>query len=170
MPSPMRFVQHGQPQAAINAWLGFYAAHTSGVHCGGSSTLKIDESNEYEPDGMLFYDKGQVVIAEDGYLQGVPELVVEVAASTVAIDSTVKFEVYESKGVKEYLLWNTVATEITWYHRSKEKFVPLKADREGILKSKAFPGLWLNVAAMLGFDQKAVLKTLQLGMKQQRRK
>lgn len=111
-----------------------------------------------------------MIIDKDGYLQGVPELVVEVAASTVAMDTTVKFEVYQAKGVKEYLLWNTVAKEITWYHRTKEQFGPMKADRAGIIKSKTFPGLWLNVAAMLGFDQKAVLNTLQLGVKRRSRK
>lgn len=164
MPSPMRFVQHANPQTCINGWLFCYVTQTPGVNTGGSATLKIDDENEFEPDGMLFYDNGQLIIADDGYLEGVPELAVEVTASTFTIDSKEKFRVYEKHGVKEYLLWNTEAGTITWYARHKDKFVPMKSNRAGILKSKIFPGLWLEVAAMREGDMTQVMKTLYEGL------
>jgi len=164
MPSPMRFVQHAHPEVSFTTWLTYFASFTPGVNSGGQATLKIDGKNEYQPDGMLFYDKGQLIIDNDGYLVGVPELVVEVSASTISVDSNEKYLVYQKYGVKEYLLWNTEAKKITWYGRSGSKFVPMKPNREGIIKSKAFPGLWLNVAAMLKGNLKLVLKTLQEGL------
>ncbi|MFT3878951.1 MAG: Uma2 family endonuclease [Gemmatales bacterium] len=164
MPSPMRFVQHANPQTCINGWLFCYSSQTPGVRNGGSATLKIDTENEFEPDGMLFYDQGQLVIADDGYLEGVPELVVEVSASTISVDSKEKFRVYEKQGVKEYLLWNTQADTITWFARNKNKFVAMKPNRAGIIQSKTFPGLWLDVAAMLEGDLTQVMKTLNEGL------
>jgi hypothetical protein len=35
---------------------------------------------------------------------------------------------------------------------------------DGIFRSEAFPGLWLEAAAMLGGDLKQVLATLQRGL------
>lgn len=164
MPSPMRFIHHGHPEVMMSTWLTYYSTFTTGVNSGGQSTLKIDDRNEYQPDGMLFYDKGQLVIDDDGYLVGVPELVVEVSASTQSVDSKEKFQVYQKQGVKEYLLWNTQANDITWYGRGRSKFVPMKAGRDGVIKSKVFPGLWLNRTAMLQGDMALVLKTLQEGL------
>jgi hypothetical protein len=34
----------------------------------------------------------------------------------------------------------------------------------GIVRSETFPGLWLDTAALLGFDLPVVLRTLQQGL------
>lgn len=44
------------------------------------------------------------------------------------------------------------------------EYQELVPDAEGILKSQVFPGLWLDVAALLRGDMKAVLALIRLGL------
>ena len=113
---------------------------------------------------MLFFDEGQLMIDDDGYLVGAPELVVEISASTLSVDTNEKYKAYEKHCVKEYLLWDTKSNCVTWYVRNRTKFVAMKPTRAGMLKSKTFPGLWLDVAAMLNGDLNLVMQILNEGL------
>jgi len=89
MPSPVRFEQHAGPQAHLIGWLFHYVVPTPAVRVGGNATVRMDLDNEPQPDAVLFVEPahgGSVRISEDGYIEGAPELVAEVAASTVSID------------------------------------------------------------------------------------
>jgi sugar lactone lactonase YvrE len=66
--------------------------------------------------------------------------------------------------VPEYLVWRTAEQEVHWLALRNGAFVPLTPDASGIVRSEAFPGLWLNVPALLAGDNAAVLATLQLGL------
>ena len=54
-------------------------------------------------------------IDEDGYLEGAPELVAEITASTVSYDLHDKLHVYRRSGVQEYLVWRTIDGGIDWF-------------------------------------------------------
>jgi hypothetical protein len=43
-------------------------------------------------------------------------------------------------------------------------YVALPANEQGIIASRVFPGLWLNVPALLADDMPRVLATLQQGL------
>ena len=47
---------------------------------------------------------GPSTISQDGYVEGVPELIVEIAASSVSIDFNQKLQVYRRNQVQEYLV------------------------------------------------------------------
>jgi Uma2 family endonuclease len=58
---------------------------------------------------MLWIDEkrgGQAIIGEKGYMEGAPDLVVEVAASSASYDLHEKLMVYQRNGVREYLVWS----------------------------------------------------------------
>src|SRR5262245_23327857 len=77
----VRAREHGQPNAAIAGWLGFYAAYAPEVHCGLHATVILDERNEVQPDVLAWRPEfGSARLTEDGYLEGSPELIIEVAA------------------------------------------------------------------------------------------
>jgi hypothetical protein len=49
-----------------------------------------------------------------------------------------------------------------WYNlESGEKLPP---DKNGIIRSHIFPGLWIDTVALLSGDLKAALETLSLGL------
>lgn len=78
---PLRF----EPHALVVTWLGVYRASTIGVRLGDNATVRLDMDNEPQPDALLRFDEtvgGHSRIDADGYVQGAPELIVEIAASS----------------------------------------------------------------------------------------
>jgi Uma2 family endonuclease len=134
---------------------------------GDNATLRLDRENEPQPDAMMVLDAalgGGSWLNEKGYLEGAPELIVEVAASTVSYDLHGKFQTYQKHGVKEYLVWRVYDGEVDWFYLPDDDYVKMQADARGLLRSQVFPGLWLNVKALLKGELNKVLATLQKGL------
>ncbi len=167
MSSPVRYVQHGRPVGYIVTWLGVYQAGTPGVHAGTDCTARINNRNEPQPDGVLFLDQahgGQTALDARGYIVGSPEFVAEVGASTIDRDIGPKRDIYEQTGVREYLLWDVDGDRINWWHLTDGTYHLLPTDGNGVIRSRVFPGLWLDVPALLAGDGAGVLATLNRGM------
>jgi Uma2 family endonuclease len=165
--SPLRFATHGEPHAAILTWLGTYAAFTPGVRAADNATVRLDEINEPQPDAQLRIEPaagGHSRLDEDDYVAGAPELIVEVAASSASYDLHDKLRAYRRNGVNEYLVWRVQERRFDWFVLSEDDYVPLAADGSGILRSNVFPGLCLDVEALLAGDVARVLATLQRGL------
>ena len=97
-------------------------------------------------------------------MEGAPELVVEMAASSAAIDLGDKQRVYRRNWVQEYLVWQVFEQKIDWYHLTDEEYVSLAMNSEGVIASRIFPRLWLDVAALLAGDMPQVLAVLHRGL------
>ncbi|MEX2316602.1 MAG: Uma2 family endonuclease [Pirellulales bacterium] len=167
MPSPVRMDAHGQPHADLLTWLGTYRSETPGVLAGDNSTLKLDNENVPQPDALLMIDRqsgGQAALDSGGYIQGPPELGAEVASSSVSIDLNDKFRVYRRNGVREYIAWRVLDQAIDWFVLRGGHYLPLSAAEDGITRSEVFPGLWLDVRAMLAGKLDSVLAVLQQGI------
>jgi Uma2 family endonuclease len=159
----VRFREHGAPQARILLWLGTYAALRNGIEFADNTSIRFDQQNLPQPDALMFLPPEQggcCRVAEDGYLEGVPELIVEVAASSVSFDAHEKKDLYESHGVREYILWRTEDHEIDWFLLRNSRYEKQPTDPRGLLRSELFPGLVLDTVAMLNGDIKAVLAAL----------
>ena len=166
--SPVRQRQHGGPHSSLVGWLFVYRAATPGVELGDNSSVFLDSTNVPQPDCNLFIQpehSGQVAIDQRGYIVGAPELVAEVAASTVDYDLHGKLKAYERNGVREYILWRVTDGEIDWFVLGNGKFEKLSAGEDGILRSRVFPGLWLDTAALLRNDFGPLLNVLDRGLK-----
>ena len=167
MPSPVNFVNHGEPHASMIAWLGTYRLQTPGVRMGDNSTVRLDMVNEPQPDVLMMIEQergGQGVIDADGYIEGGPELVAEIAASSASIDLHAKFRAYRRNRVQEYLVWRVLDEAIDWFVLRRGRYLSLKPDAAGVVRSNVFPGLWLDPAALLRSDFPTVLAVLQQGM------
>lgn len=161
-------VYHGRPHAHLCALLSIYCIDTPGTESGNNSTVRLDWDNEPQPDALLRLTTevgGSSIIDEDGFIQGPPELVAEIANSTASYDMHDKFNAYRRNGVREYLAWLVRDQEIRWYVLEEGEYQLLKPDEQGIVKSHALPGLWLNTKAMLDEDLGAALETVQTGLK-----
>jgi Uma2 family endonuclease len=167
LPSPVRVYRHAKPHGQLGTWLGLYAAETAGVECADNSTVRLDLDNEPQPDLVLLKSPakgGQARISADDYIEGAPELVVEIVASSRAYDLHQKKGAYRRNGVREYLAWITGEQRLAWWELREGDYQALAATADGLLKSGVFPGLWLDGAALLRGDMKAVLAALQRGL------
>lgn len=167
MPSPARYVQHSSPHFDVITWLGTYRIATSGVDGGDNSTLRLDLVNEPQPDVLLRLSSklgGRSFIAADGYLEGVPELIVEISASTASYDMNQKYHVYARNRVPEYIVYLSYDQRIVWYVLGDEGYTELRPGDDGILRSEIFPGLWLDPQALLAGEMRRVLAVLQQGL------
>ncbi|PSO49539.1 MAG: Uma2 family endonuclease [Cyanobacteria bacterium SW_9_44_58] len=164
MASPLRFQQHAEPHASILTWLTTYRIFTPGTRVGDTPTVRLDGDNEPQPDAILFLDEsvgGQTRLSEDDYIEGAPELVVEVAASSTAIDVFDKKRAYQRNGVKEYLVWQIYENRLDWFSLQNGEYILLQPDNQGIIQSRVFPGLWLAVSDLLAGNMAQVLAVLQ---------
>jgi hypothetical protein len=167
MPASIRFDQHSAPQGMILAWLGVYSAATPGTQSGGNATTKLDQQNDPEGDAVLLIRQesgGQSRIDRRGYITGSPELVVEITGSSSHKDLEVKLEVYRRNGVREYIVWDTIAEELYWFVLENGEYLRLEPDAGGTLRSPVFPGLWLDVGALLDGNLQRVLEVVQQGV------
>ncbi|MBH8572495.1 Uma2 family endonuclease [Nostocaceae cyanobacterium CENA369] len=165
--SPLRFESHAEPHGHTITWLGVYEASTPGVRLGIEPTVRLDRDNEPQPDGVLLITptaRGQSRFSDDDYIEGAPELVVEIAASSVAIDLHDKKKAYGRNGVKEYIIWQIFENKLDWFSLQKGEYVSLEVDAQGIIKSQVFPGLWLSMLDLLAGNMQQVLTVLQLGL------
>jgi Uma2 family endonuclease len=158
MPSPVSHTYHGHPHILLGAWLVAYAEATPGVDGSDNATVRLDLDNEPQPDLMLRIDRpfGSSRIDADHYIDGPPELVVEVAASSVSYDLHQKLHVYRRNGVQEYLVLRTTEAAVDWFALRGGVYERLAADAHGVLRSEVFPGLWLDVPALLRGDTAAM--------------
>lgn len=162
--SPLRFESHGKPHFQIITWFGVYCAATPGVEAGDNATVRLDLDNEPQPDVLLRIESGQSRLSDDDYVEGAPELIAEVAASSASYDLHDKLTVYRRSGVQEYIVWRTYDNRLDWFRLREGEYVLLEPDAEGVVRSEMFPGLWLDVPALLEGNLAKVLAVLQSGL------
>ena len=104
------------------------------------------------------------MIGPRGYVEGAPELVGEVAASSASFDLHTKLRVYRRNQVQEYIVWRVEDAMVDWFILRHGDYVRLPLNPAGIYQSEVFPGLWLDPAALVGDDLPTVLTVLQQGI------
>jgi Uma2 family endonuclease len=167
MPSPVRFEQHSHPHTRLVTWLGNYETDTPGVEAGDNGSVRLDLDNMPQPDGFLIIRPeygGQARISKDDYIEGAPELVAEVATSSVSYDLGKKLNVYRRNGVREYVVWRVLDRQVDWFVNRDGRFEPLPPSADGIFRSTVFPGLWLDPAALVQGEKAVVKAVLQRGL------
>lgn len=167
MPSPVSHARHGGPHSLMATWIGNYVADTPGTDAGDNSTVRLDLDNEPQPDLLLRVMTGcggRSRIGPEGYVDSAPELVVEVAASRVSYDLHDKLHAYRRNGVQEYLVFRTDDGEVDWFVLRESRYDGLCPDSAGVLRGSVFPGLWLDVPALVGGDGRKLRATLDRGI------
>jgi Uma2 family endonuclease len=166
MGSPVRHVQHGRPERVLEIWLGVYELATPGLDSSGNTTLRLDLDNEPQPDLLVRFPEhagGRSRITADGYLEGPPELVIEVAASSVSYDLHQKLHAYRRNGVLEYLVHRVEDGEVDWFVLEHGQYRRQERCDDGTLRSRVFPGQWLDVDALLRSDLAALRTAVERG-------
>jgi Uma2 family endonuclease len=167
VPSPVRSAAHARPHGFIITWLGVYAAATPGVELNDNATIRLDLDNEPQPDALLRLDErlgGQSRLSAEDYIEGGPEFIAEIAASSAAYDVHDKLRAYRRNQVQEYLVWQVHEQRLDWWRLQEGTYVPLPTDTQGVIRSGVFPGLWLATPALLAGNLAEVLAVLHAGL------
>ncbi|HEX8199267.1 MAG TPA: Uma2 family endonuclease [Isosphaeraceae bacterium] len=167
MPSPVAFAKHSGPHFDLITWLGLYRLATPGIRGGDNGSIRLDLDNMPQPDAFLLVlpdQGGQARVSADDYVLGGPELVAEVASSSVSYDLHAKLDVYRRNGVREYVVWRIKDCAIDWFIVRQGRYERLATTPEGHYRSEVFPGLWLDPAAMIRGDMASVARVSQLGL------
>ncbi len=164
MASPLR-QPHALYEEELSYLLGTYRRGTPGVELLPNATTILGEESEPQPDLALRVGEewgGQSKINKEEYLEGPPELVAEIAYSSRALDMHQKKEDYQKAGVCEYLVLCLEEQQIHWFQFSSK--TEIQPNRQGIMKSKVFPGLWLDSKALLARDSSRLIEVVQKGL------
>ena len=159
---------HGEAHGTITYLLKRYAQATPGVSCGSNTSVRLDGKNEYQPDVLLRIESGKLTrskVAPDGLLDGNPELVAEIAVSSAAYDLHEKMAVYQRCLVPEYFVWQVMDSQIHWFALEQGDYVELEPRSDGVIRSRIFPGLWLDIRALLAGDEDKVSRVLEKGLR-----
>ncbi len=159
LPSPVKVESHADPHALILLWLGTFAADKEAIRSLAPASVLLDDQNEPEPDAILIRTTPGW-LSEDGYIAKAPELVAEIAGSSRSRDVNQKTRAYERNGIREYIIWRTGDKAIDWYVLSDGHYVLKAPDAQGQIESDEFPGLVMDVPAMLAMDRRKVLAAL----------
>ena len=160
MSSPVNHRFHGKPHAMVIGWLCEYLSRTAGVEISDNATVYLSDEDEVQPDACLFRLGMPARETADGYIEGAPELVVEIAASSASYDLHDKMESYRRAGVQEYIVWRTYDEAIDWFRLREGRYERVPPNAAGVIESAVFPGLRLHVASMLAFDRAGVRAAL----------
>ena len=90
--------------------------------------------------------------------------IIEIVGSSRAYDLHQKKNAYRRNGVREYLAWIPGEQRLLWRELREEEYQEIAPGADGLLKSRIFPGLWLDSTALLLGDMKTVLAVLRRGL------
>ena len=167
MPSPVKHKRHGNPHLYLGGWVTAYMVATPNVDGSDNATVRLDNQNEPQPDLLLRMDRtfgGHSFVAPDDYIEGAPELVIEIAATSASYDMHDKKRVYARNGVREYVVALTYEQKVCWFILREGEYEELLPDADGILRSEVFPGLWLQPDSLWQNDLAGLLAVLQQGL------
>jgi Uma2 family endonuclease len=167
MASPVSCEEHSAPHFDLIGWMAIYRFATPGIRGGDNGTVRLEPKSMPQPDALLLIlpsHGGQTTIGIDKFVQGAPELVAEVAYSSVSYDLHEKLEIYRKHGVREYIAWRVEDHSIEWFVSRGDRFEPICPDEDGLLRSEVFPGLWLDATALLSADMDVVVQAVQRGI------
>lgn len=166
MPPAALSMDHGAPHFNLVGWLGLYAMLTKGVGGADNASLRFDNANMPEPDALLRILEthgGKSWIGPKRVLEGAPELLAEISVTSKKVDLGIKLPIYERKGIQEYIVWRVKDKALDWFVLREGKYEPLPPGPDGLIRSRVFPGLWLDPAALIAEDSAQLLAAARLG-------
>jgi Uma2 family endonuclease len=165
MPSPVSD-DHGPPHFRLSGILFLYTVATPGVVGSDNGSIRLEPESMPQPDlflRILETHGGRSRRTPDRFIEGGPELVLEIAVTNAAYDLNVKLPLYQRNGVREYVVWRVEDQAVDWFVLRDGQYQRL-ALTEGVYHSEGLPGLWLDPAALIGGDATQLVRVMQQGI------
>lgn len=138
---------------------------TPGTASGHNTTsFLLDDTPQPDLYLRIRPEYGGASRVEGKYLGGVPELLTEICRSSASYDLHVKLDLYQAAKIPEYLAILLFEKEIRWHVLVSGQYQLLPPDPDGLIRSRIFPGLWLDGKALLAENIQQILARLQEGL------
>ncbi len=128
-------------------------------------SVLLGDQNEFRPDGVLRLREefgGRCRLTAQRVFEGPPELVIEIANTSLNFDLNAKRRTYAANGVGEYIVVDLINQEFHWFDfQTGEQLAP---DGDAVCRVRCFPGFWISVEAVLQEDCAAALPILYAGL------
>jgi Uma2 family endonuclease len=162
--SPVSF-DHGRLDFLVHIWLGHYAQATPGC-MGSTNSTWLMAGSAPQPDICLriLPSHGGQSGTKGPLGAGAPELVVEICVTSAGLDLGPKLALYQRAGVREYLTVEAIGEHAIWRILENGAYVAQALPPDGVLRSHAFPGLWLDVPAFWANDGAKMPAVLNAGL------
>ena len=159
--SPLSIL-HSTYDVLLIRWLTHFEEKVSGVAVLASATWLLGDSSP-QPDVAMIRLAGGTSHSEGKYRQGPPELAIEVSYSSRSYDLGPKLDLYRRNGVQEYITVLVEEQKVQWRVLNEGHYQLLEPEG-GFLKSRIFPGLWLDPAALFPPDRTRLLAGAAAGL------
>lgn len=164
LPAPVS-LEHGRFDSLIQFWGNCFVAQCPYCEVVANSTwLMLEGAPQPDLALRILPEHGGRSTTKGKFGSGAPELIAEVALSSRSYDLGPKMALYQRAGVREYVALLLEPCRIEWRFLRDGRYQLLR-ETDGVLQSKAFPGLWLDVEAFWSNDRKRLMATLRKGMK-----
>lgn len=146
MHSPASYIHEDLFGFLLSLLREFVENRNLGKVLGSRTAVELAPNQVYEPD-ILFVARARLGIIQSKGIVGAPDFVIEIlSASTAAYDRGSKLRGYERAGVTETWLTDPYGPAGTEFYRLEGGiYVPVVPDANGILRSVAVPGFWIDV-------------------------
>jgi Uma2 family endonuclease len=149
----------------LNTWLGLYELSTPGCEVLANTTWFLLDSSPQPDIALSWLPRGTISIhSDEDFPVGRPDLVVEVCRSSRSYDLGPKLALYQKARVPEYLAVLIEEKRIEWRSLKGDRYQLITPDHDGFLKSRIFPGLWLDPNALLAMDRGGILAAGKRGL------
>lgn len=124
-------------------------------------TVRLTAYNAPEPD-ITFIRKSRLAIVNDRYIDGAPDLCVEVISkSSRKYDRGRKFVLYAEHGIREYWIIDPLWNVVEFYENRDGEFVLMQPDEQGRVHSKVLSGFRLKPEWLVAEPLPNVLEILK---------
>ena len=144
-----------------------YRLFTPGIYVCLHVPVVLDATTRIVPGLISMVNHGrlkQCEPVENGF-EGPPNFVLDVFESVEIAEYEARKTAFERFGVTEYLAVETSNTpRLHWNRHNGHSFEDAVPDRQGLIKSKALPGLWIPVQALAERDWWSILSAIERGV------
>jgi Uma2 family endonuclease len=123
--SPSPFYRHQQLLTDIVILLGsLIKENNAGVLLAAPFDVYLKEQlSAVQPDIIFISNSNKKILKEDGYAHGAPDLIIEILSKDEYRDRTLKKEIYEKAGVKEYFIIDPKSKLVEAFSLKAKKYI-----------------------------------------------
>jgi Uma2 family endonuclease len=128
----------------------FVEHHDLGVLLSPQAQVRLAGSRSRREPDALFIQKARLEIVKPTYIEGPPDLVVEIVSpDSAARDWREKYLEYEAAGVQEYWIFDPAARRAEAYRLTDGRYARID-EQDGRIPSSVLPGFFIRPAWLAG--------------------
>ena len=162
-------IGHSALLTDVATCLNWYRLASPGLYCCVHVAIELSERDTVTPGIVLMVNHGRLKNAspepEYEIFRGSPNFITDVFSSDTDVEYQNRKRLFADAKVSEYLaIFDTDPLTWHWHSADVSDYGLLSADDDGVLRSKALPGLWVPEAAFSTRDWWAIMASITRGV------